>query len=302
MGVQRSGTSILYKILNETATFNIVTTYHLIKFSELIHNHEKQIETEIKQHINETLSQNIQYDRGIDHLQVSLDFPEEYGFLLALKTNSSHLTFEGIPYFKALCQKIQFITDINKPILLKNPFDFANVVFIKQQFPNAKFIFIHRNPLKTLNSQIKATRKLLDRKSPYMALLSPDYDHLFEQRIALAYYRFLYSDKTALRLRSAVKNLQQQATQLLHDISKISSDDYIDITYEHLCNKPKKCVENIMQFLHFDIIKNPNYPKLIAPRPTKWLPEILKNKEKILTKLQPYLDYCHYQKESLLRV
>ena len=302
MGVQRSGTSILYKILNETATFNIVTAYHLIKFSELIYNHEKQIESEIKRHLMETLSKNMQQDRGIDRLQVTPDFPEEYGFLLTQKTNSSKLTPKGVSYFKALCQKIQFITDTNKPLLLKNPFDFANVVFIKKQFPNAKFIFIHRNPLKTLNSQIKATQTLLDRKSPYMALLSPEYNHLFEHHITLAYYRFLYSDKTPLRLHSAVKNLKQQTTQLLHDISKIPSEDYIDITYEQLCIEPKKCVENIMQFLTYDINNNPDYPKLIAPRTTKWLPEISKNKEKILTKLQPYLDYCKYQKESLMQV
>ncbi|MBU1941907.1 MAG: sulfotransferase, partial [Candidatus Thermoplasmatota archaeon] len=40
MGIQRSGTSILYKILSETQSFNIITAYHLIKYPELIHLHE----------------------------------------------------------------------------------------------------------------------------------------------------------------------------------------------------------------------------------------------------------------------
>ena len=301
-GVQRSGTSILYKILNETSSFNITNAYHLIRHTELIHNYINHKEKQAKQELLKTLSQNAQQDRGIDKLTVTPDFPEEYGFLLAQKTKKSCLTEENTQYLDTLCKKIQYIAQNNQPILLKNPFDFSNFKFMYSQFPNAKFIFIHRNPLKTLNSQINATRTLLKQKSTYMSLLSPDYNKLFEKRITLAYYRFLYSDKTPLRLRSAVNNLHQQTTKLLQDIPNFSKKSYFKITYEDLCINPQKSIESIMNFLNIPINNNPDYPKLIAPRKTKWLDEIAKNKERILQKFQPYLDYCGFSHDSLMQV
>lgn len=302
MGVQRSGTSILYKILNETNNFNIVRAYHLIKFPELIFNHIHKKEKDVTQHLTTILTQNAQQDRGIDRLEVTPLFPEEYGFLLSQLTKKSYLTEDGVPYLKGLCQKIQFISNNNKPILLKNPFDFSNFVFIQKIFPHAKFIFIHRNPLKTLNSQLNATRTLLKHKSTYMALLSPGYDQLFEHKILLAYYRFLYSDKTPLRLRSAVKNLQHHCTQLILEIPKIPQANYFNITYEELCSHPNKSIEDIMKFLEVDIQNTPTYAHLIAPRKTKWLPEISKNKERILNKFHQYLDYCGYSDNNLMQV
>jgi hypothetical protein len=302
MGIQRSGTSILYKILNETQSFNITTAYHLIKYPELVHNHINKKEHKAKQYLTTTLSQHAQQDRGIDRLKVTPDFPEEYGFLLAQKTQKSYLTTENLPYLKTLCQKIQYISASKKPILLKNPFDFSNFLLIQKNISHAKFIFIHRNPLKTLNSQINATRSLLQEKSTYMALLSPEYDRLFNKKIMLSYYRFLYSDKTPLRLRSAINNLYQHTTQILHDLPKIPKKNYYTITYEELCNNPQNSIENIMRFLKYDIKKKPDYLELVAPRKTKWLPEILKNKDKILQKFQEYLEYCGYNNDTLMQL
>lgn len=302
MGIQRSGTSILYKILNETHNFNIVTAYHLIQYPELIHNHINNKEHHAKEHLTKILTQHSQQDRGIDRLKVTPDFPEEYGFLLTQKTQTSTTTNENIPLLRSLCQKIQYTAHNKKPLLLKNPFDFSNFLLIHKNLPNAKFIFIHRNPLKTLNSQIKATRTLLQQKSAYMALLSPEYDKLFDKKITLSYYRFLYSDKTPLRLHNAIKNLQSHTSKLIQDITQIPKETYYSTTYEDLCNQPKQCIDSIMDFLKTDIQTQPNYINLIAPRKTNWLQEISKNKEKILQKFKEYLDFCGYDIETLMQL
>lgn len=300
MGVQRSGTSILYKILAETQSFNIVTAYHLIQYPELIHLHETNNETKKKQHLADYFSQQAQMDRGIDRLKITPDFPEEYGFILAQTSKKSMMTPENYPTFHALCQKIQYISDPTKPILLKNPFDFSNFLFIKKMLPNARFVFIHRNPLKTLNSQLKATRSLLHKKNSYMSLLSPEYNQLFERRLLLAYYRFLHSGRTNLRIRSALKNLDRHTSKIITDIDSLPKEDYINITYEQLCTKPQQNIETIMDFLKYKIEKQPKYTTLIKPRKTKWLPEITKNKEQILDTLESYIHYCNYDKTTLL--
>jgi hypothetical protein len=60
-----------------------------------------------------------------------------------------------------MCKKIQFIAGNDKPILLKNPYDFPNFLYIKRVFPNARFVFIHRNPLKTISSTLNAIKMIL---------------------------------------------------------------------------------------------------------------------------------------------
>ena len=155
LGFYRSGTSIFYKMLSETNCFNPVIAYHLIKYDELLHNHINKIEGNTKKDLTSYL-QKIQKDRKIDRLKISADFAEEYGFLLSSRTAQSTISKKNLDLFTELGKKIQFISENNKPILLKNPIDLSNFIFIKKHFPNAKFIFIHRHPFNVSSSFIKA--------------------------------------------------------------------------------------------------------------------------------------------------
>jgi hypothetical protein len=96
LGVHRSGTSILYKMLVETGCFNPSTAYHLINYDELLYNHhEKREETE-KQRLTESFVKNGVSDRGIDRLMLTADFAEEYGFLLGNRTLRMSLSKKNI--------------------------------------------------------------------------------------------------------------------------------------------------------------------------------------------------------------
>ena len=85
MGVPRSGTSILYKILSATSNFNIVTSYHILKYSELLHNYINNIENQAKNNLADFFKENLNTDRIIDRMQITPDFAEEYGFILGEK-------------------------------------------------------------------------------------------------------------------------------------------------------------------------------------------------------------------------
>lgn len=71
------------------------------------------------------------------------------------------ITRKNVALFTEMCKKIQFIAGNDKPILLKNPYDFPNFLYIKRVFPNARFVFIHRNPLKTISSTLNAIKMIL---------------------------------------------------------------------------------------------------------------------------------------------
>jgi len=299
MGLQRSGTSILYKMLDATKCFNVVTAYHIIKYNELLHNHINNLEDSAKKALSELFGQQSKTTRGIDKLQINSDFPEEYGFLLFKKTRQSKLNQNNILPFMELCRKIQFISESEKTFLLKNPWDFSNFVYIKKVFPNAKFIFIHRNPVKTLNSQLKAMRTLLQKKSPYMAMLSPWYNQAFENKILLCYYRFLYSSQTPLRVTSAIRRMAKETNNFLENIDLLQkNEEYINVRYEDLCRDPRSTITSIMEFLDLHSNSNLECRDFIKPRKTVLLKELQKREQSIVKKMNKYLSYCGYKTEK----
>jgi len=295
MGLQRSGTSILYKMLGASNCFNVVTAYHIIKYNELLHNHINNLEDGAKNALSEFFGHQSKTTRGIDKLQITPDFPEEYGFLLAQKTKQSRLNQNNISSFMELCKKIQFISESEKSLLLKNPFDFSNFMYIKKVLCNSKFIFIHRNPVKTLNSQLKAMRTLLQKKSPYMAMLSPWYNQAFDNKIRLHYYRFLYSSHTPLRVTSAIRRMTKETNNFLENIDHLQKDEeYVNVRYEDLCRDPQSTITSIMKFLDLSPRSNLNYHDFIKPRKTILLKELQKREQFIAKRMNKYLSYCGY--------
>ena len=297
MGLQRSGTSILYKMLGATDYFNVITAYHIIKYNELLHNHINNLEEDAKNDLSDSFRHQSQMTRGIDRLQITPDFPEEYGFLLAQKTKKSRLNRENLSLFIELCKKIQYISYPEKSLLLKNPFDFSNFTYIRKMFPNSKFIFIHRNPMNTLNSQIKAMQTLLQNKSTYMAMLSPWYDQVFKSNIQLRYYRFINSSRSSLRATSAVRRISKETDTFLENIDFLQKDEeYIDVMYENLCSNPQITINSIMKFLDLPIQSNNNYRDFIKPRKTVLLEKLKRREQSISKRMDRYLTYCRYKK------
>jgi hypothetical protein len=266
LGLHRSGTSILYKMLTATDCFNPVTAYHLIRYHELLSNYHEQKEENAKQKLTDFFNQQGLQDRGIDQLKVTADFAEEYGFLLNTKTLRMSITKKNITLFKELCKKIQYIIKNDKPILLKNPYDFPNFLYIKQRFPLAKFVFIHRHPLKTISSTLSAIRMILMKKSTYTAQLSPLYDKCYTNPLLLQPLRFIFHTFPECGV-VLLTNITAQATSYyLNNIDKLSKDEYISITYEEFCQHPQETLNHIMNKLSLNIITKIDAASLIKPR------------------------------------
>jgi len=296
LGVERSGTSILYKILSKTNCFNIVSSYHVIKYKELLHNHINNIEEESKKNLQNLFEKKSQFDRGIDRLKITPNFPEEYRFILAQKADADHINSKSISVFEEMCKKIQFISENNKPILLKNPRDFTHSLTIKSLIPNSKFIFIHRHPIKTLSSQVRAMKSLLKNKSVYMSLVAPKYGQVFDNPILLFYYRLLYSYLTPYRVLSATNKLAKSTKTYLININQLNKKDFVYIKYENLCKQPDLEINKILDFLDLKPEHNISYNSFIKPRKTRQLKTIKLFERWINRKLDEYISYLNYKK------
>jgi hypothetical protein len=167
MGDHRSGTTVLYQILVATECFNYLKASHIIKYDEILESHINGTQERTRQEL-ENLFKSLEIsDRQFDKVKPTPDLPEEYGFILKNAGYESYLNSENLLLFVQLCQKIQFASNSDKPLLLKNPWCFPHFMYIKSVLPKAKFVFIHRHPIHVMNSKLKAVRLVLSVESSY---------------------------------------------------------------------------------------------------------------------------------------
>ncbi len=298
LGVHRSGTSILYKMLTATGCFNPVTAYHLIDYDHLLlHYHEKKEQT-AKQELTDSLRKNGLIDRGIDRLSITPDFAEEYGFLLGARTGQMRLTKKNIMLFIELCKKITYIEGNKKPILLKNPYDFPNFLFLTEMFPNARFVFIHRHPQKTISSTLQAIRTLLKEKNPYTARLSRIYDQWYSNPILLLPLRFIVHFFAEGCVVILTWNTKRSTRYYLRNIHHLQQNMYISITYEELCEHPRETLQNILEKLQMTPVQPVDIEALMKPRSVKLDPAVQKLRFFIKKSLKKYYDQFHYSTDD----
>ena len=292
LGSHRSGTTLLYKTLIATQCFNFVSAYHVIKYQELLFNHLENRENKAHQELQELFNSLEINDRVIDRVQVTPNLPEEYGFILKNNDYEFKINADNLNYFQQICQKIQFISEPEKLLLLKNPWDFANFMYIKQVFPEAKFIFIHRHPVHVINSKLKAVESLFSNYSPYSALLSKQYVKNFNNIVQSSQRQ--HHNREERRLRNATSNHIQETSYFLENIDNLSNDDYLSIRYEDICSNPEENILRLLQFLNLETQQKLDYHSLIAPRKVNLLPQVEQAYNQICQQFKTYCDYHNY--------
>lgn len=286
MGDHRSGTTVLYRMLDATGCFNVVTAYHIIRYGELLDAFFDKRQERAKQQLVERFAQLGITDRIIDGVRVTPDLPEEYGFLLS-QTYRAQITPATLPRFVELCRKIQLVSDTDRPLLLKNPWDyFLNFMYVKQAFPQARFIFLQRDPVHVINSQIRAIRSSMQRKNPYLALLSEWYTRTFDQPLRRLATRIMFAPRPGLRI--ATRHVTRATNYLLEHIDTLPAADYISIRYEDLCETPDATIADILRFLDLRQSSPDISAALIDKRPLQLLPEVERQIPTIRERLRPY--------------
>ncbi|MEF8878865.1 MAG: sulfotransferase [Candidatus Thermoplasmatota archaeon] len=292
VGQHRSGTSILYKILDKTNQFNVVRLYHILEYEKLLYNHIKNLEKETINRINNTINKKNIDNRGSDHISISAESPVEYVFVYAEYVFPWYLNSDTLPYIETLCKKIKYISENEKPILLKNPFDFSTFLFIKKMFPNSKFIFIHRNPIDVLNSLIRMLEKGFTEKNEYFGLMYKKYKLLFNNPISRYFLRLFFSTKIPIGLLELIRRSSKNVEYYLKNIDKIPEKDYVSIKYEDLCNKPNQTIGAILDFL--DLKTNFDASRFVEPRHTKTVKSVEITEKLIYKTMKEYFENFGY--------
>lgn len=293
MGAHRSGTTLLYKLLAETGLFNVVTAYHLICERTLYNSHLDDGGAAERRRLSERFSALELDTRIIDQVRVSPDLPEEYGFLFKSYGFKPRLTPQTFVMFDDFCRKVQSVSHRERPLLLKNPGDFPNFMYIKEVLPTARFIFIHRHPFKVINSQLRSMRALFAVKSEYHALIDRPYDRLFDRPIRLFITRRFLSSVLAFRI--VYRNAKLAFHYFLDNCPRLPAHDYLSLRYEDLCSDPESTIESIMSFLALSPpVRSTSRNDAIRTRDVVLLPEVEKRRTEIFEGLQPYFKQFGY--------
>jgi hypothetical protein len=295
LGDHRSGTTLFYQMLAATGAFNYVDFYHITHYDEIVYNHLQGREEVVRRKVAQKIEASGVNDRIFDRIPVTPSLPEEYGYILKRRPSFWYLPRTGqrtLPNLRLLGRKVQFVSPSERPLLLKNPWDFPNFLFLRQAFPAARFLFIHRHPIAVHNSKLKAMRSALSERNPYMAWLARGYDRLFRRPLQLLAARFIFFTRLGIRL--LVRYATSATGYFLHNVPRLPSQDYLSLRYEDLCNAPGQSMDRVLDFLELQAENSPDYQAWIEPRPLQLLPDVAREEERIRRKLRPYLDRFDY--------
>lgn len=292
-GDHRSGTTFLYLLLQRVERFNVVTAYHVLRYRQLLHNHFTGTTAEARRDLAREFHAAGLLDRVIDGVPVSPDMPEEYGFILA-DPGKPLVGPASLDRFTEACRKVTLLGEPGRPILLKNPWDFGNSLYLKQQFPSARFLYLHREPIRTVNSQLRAFRSMVASRNEYVAMLAPRYGRLFQRPLILALVRAFFSPRHGLAPRMIAYRCARSIREAARQRRQLSAADLLNVRYEDLCRQPNETVADILRWLGIAQAGMPDLHAMVAPRGGQLLPEVERRRPGLVARLKDYCDEFGY--------
>lgn len=299
MGAHRSGTTLLYKLLGMTGAFQVMTAYHVLRYRELISNHERGRTREAQRELEELFESLGLRTRLIDGMELNAKMPEEYGIVLMRELRQRVLDARSYPKFDEICRKLQYISESpDKPLLQKNPWDFDQFLTVRKLFPSAPFIILHRHPLLTLNSQLRALRDLWQADNPYVELLAGDLAKRLKRPWVRPILRWVSNPHARIRVgeRVLISRTRQTLKYFLKHIESLPPESYVSLRYEDLCRDPNGEMARVMSFLNLAPRIEHDFSQTVSPRRTHLLPGLERNTRTICEKFREYIDYHGYER------
>jgi hypothetical protein len=192
LGHWRSGTTHLHNLLCQDPEASYVTTYQSVFPDQTLSSGARFLFKNIMKML-------IPINRKGDNVKLGADYPQEEEFTLSARNPASYYYFWYFPEFmmqyfdefltfdtteEKLKNKIidDYARVINKAMLYsgkkrflsKNPVHTGRIPFLLSMYPDAKFIYIHRNPVDVILS----TRHFFSKMLPGLTLHKVDYDKL----------------------------------------------------------------------------------------------------------------------------
>jgi hypothetical protein len=291
MGCHRSGTTFLHHLLATCGSFDFLSAYEVIRYPTILHNRVHGLDDQSKSALQAELVAEGP-NRGIDQVEVDVNAPEEYGFVLpGYDLFVPRITPDNQPLFETLCRKKRWLKGVDQPLLLKEPNEFyGNLQAVQQFYPDATFIINHRHPLTVLASHIASWSSVYDEKNAYLYMLNPRYRQIMDSPIERMHHRLFMHTEKAVEL--VLNQLIRAFDDYLVQREQIESSPCFTLRYEDLCSEPDAIISDLLAFL--------DRPQKVAlkervSRRMRPAPDVVQRVyERNLDRLRPYLDALEY--------
>ncbi len=290
LGNHRSGTTWLYRLLAETGRFSVLTAWHVIAWDRVADRARWTPEAEAadREALRARMAElGIARRRG-DGVPISPELPEEYGYILNNAGTGSWVRPRNLELFRAVCARL----DDGRPVLLKNPWDYANFTWLHRNVPGIRFVFIHRHPARVVQSAVRALRLLWEERDAYTALLSRRYVRLWRSPARRRLLQWFTRRSGGLDLRVIAGGVAMANRAWVARRGALPEGVAVDLRYEDLCADPTGTVADLLDRLGID----GGAPPRTAARPSggPLLPEVARRARWIARRNRAYLDAHGY--------
>ena len=197
LGFWRSGTTLLHNLLAMDSQWGFVNTYQAALPDVFLAGQRR---------VRRMIESRLPADRGVDNIPVDLAMPQEEEIALMCSSGLSPYVSLNFPrtaddtleylfpgdglssrdrerwqseYVKLL-KTASFYMD-GKPLVLKSPSNTSRIAALLELFPDARFVYLQRNPYDTLRSYVRLLRLM----NAWHALQSVDFDELLLRQVKI---------------------------------------------------------------------------------------------------------------------
>jgi hypothetical protein len=261
MGLHRSGTTFLYDCVAKSFPLAHLSLYHLLYFDRLLTNKDQATEQQDKDRLNQYFAERGISDRNIDGTTIDADAVEEYGFLLRKKTATFKLCDQNTAFFATICQKLLVVQSDKQAVLLKNPWDTGNAKKILSYYPEARFIYISREPIAVLNSMLNALLAYLEGPQDYLEVLldkgkgRSGYRSGYIAWLILRGLRKVLGRTNSARLarKMLAKDVARQVAIYRKELAEMPDSRAIEVDYLDLIADPEATMQSLKALLDLPI-------------------------------------------------
>lgn len=286
LGMHRSGTTVLYEMLAATGHWNTLWAWHVASYDEIRAGKTEHDISRAK--FAQRLADTGMETRGVDAVKARPETKEEYCFIMDNKGFGSKLTKKALPLFREICETVQSTQAESRPLLLKNPWDFGNAHVVRELIPTARFVYIHRHPIETVNSMWRFLNAAFQEPNAYLAMLSERYLGITQSRWKMGALRTVVRRIPGAFIDGLILWFGKACDAYLKSIDLVPESERMEITYDELCAQPNATMARIRQ--QFNVPDNGvDFSEMISRRSGRVDSRVAAKSAKIERRMAAYL-------------
>ena len=266
MGLHRSGTTWLYEQLDRLLPVASVTAHDVLAYPRLLDLHARGALEQDRAALDAHFRALGLVDRQIDAIALSHAMVEEYSWVLLRLSGRLEVDRRSAPALRELCRKLRVLRPDARAVLLKNPWDQGSGPLLRSLLPEARFVFISRDPVRILDSQLRNGLLFKTTDTPYLdSLVRPSRlarlvfgaQRLFSRLVGERVFAWLAA-------RSLANAITRELQRYRASRDGLPAGAWIEVRYEDLLRDPAAHLGRVIAFLGLEPRAE---PASVQPKP-----------------------------------